>query len=136
MKLIEFKERKEGKIANGLTVTVGILFVGYAIVAFIGATLLRELIGMGIIFTIGFVAVLYFLLLPKEKDISERVIYITIGIICVCSIIITIVYAFIGSGDSRYFWLITLPVAIIGIIVTIFTIMAIRELKKEEKKKV
>ncbi|MCG3220953.1 MAG: hypothetical protein H7641_06195 [Candidatus Heimdallarchaeota archaeon] len=132
MKLQEFKDTKEGKIANGLTVTVGILFVGYAVVAFIGATLLRELIGMGIIFTIGFVAVLYFLLLPKEKDISKRVIYIVASIICVCSIIITIVYAFIGSGDSRYFPLITLPVAIIGILGTVFTILAIRELKKKE----
>ncbi|NPD89214.1 MAG: hypothetical protein HGN29_10860 [Asgard group archaeon] len=74
MKLIEFKERKNGKVAFSLITTIGVLFVGYAIVAFIGATLLRELIGIGTVFAIGFVAVLYFLLLPKEKDISEKVI--------------------------------------------------------------
>ena len=125
MKLKEIKERTSGEVVYALIILTGILFALYAIIAFFGSSFLRELIGTGITYIIGFAAVLYLLLL-KEKDISEKVIYLITGIICFCSIIITIVYAFVGSGDSRNFWLITLPVAIIGVITTISIVLAIR----------
>ena len=130
MKIKEFKEKKKGKIAYGLIVTIGIVFVGCAIVAFLFLGWYESLLRIGIIFSVGFVVVLYILLLPKDEEISEITIFIPTLIILVCSVTNTVVDAFKDYGMM----LITLPVAIIGIMGTVFTILAIRELKEEEKK--
>ncbi|NHJ32735.1 MAG: hypothetical protein FK732_07725 [Asgard group archaeon] len=131
---MHFKERKFGKAAFALVIALLILFLVFAITAFLWSAWFESLIRIGIIFVVGFLASIVFLWISRREEILKGVLYGIISIMLICSISNTIIDAIMQHPGIWYFPLITLPVAILGIIATTFTILALKEGKKRQEK--
>ena len=129
---MQFKKTKFGKAAFVLVIVLLILFIGYAALAFITSQWLEPLIRIGIIFVVGFVTSIVFLIVSGKEPIPRMILYVITSIILFCSILNTIIDAITNDTGLWYFPLITLPVALIGILVTTFTILALKDRKEEQ----
>ncbi len=127
--VMDFKERKFGKATLTLVIVLLIFFIAYAITAFLWSGWFESLIRIGIIFTIGFIASVVFLVVLRREVIMKGVLIAIISVILICSISNTIIDAIMHHPGIWYFPLITLPVALLGIITTTFTILVLKERK-------